>query len=346
MSKKTKKFLDFDVRAVEGEDRTYWFTASTPSRDRMGDIIVQEGWRTEDFLKTGGPILWGHDYYSLPIGRGKQVSVSQKSLDIKVEFQPSDINPFAGQVERLVKGGWIRTGSVGFQVYKVEDLTEEEKKQRPDMKWGKRLFGDLLEFSIVPVPANPEALAQRDFSDALARGFGMKQDEAVSKFLPYKDEKGTVSPRLLRASLAAAWGARGGVKITDAEKSSCINHLLRVANDNQIEVPTFARFGDGSDPALHVKELREEFKDVWHDELLDLIHKADSEDQEVLYKLIRGEKRNQLTAARDALNVILGLAEEQDGPKPAETEPPVDIETAGMMKELITNLSSLNARLK
>lgn len=333
MNKKTLKFLDFEVRKVATEDRTYWFTASTPSRDRMGDIIVSEGWRTQDFLKTGGPILWGHDYYSLPIGRGKEVAVSPNGLDIKVEFQPSDLNPFAGQVERLVEGGWIRTGSVGFQVYKREPLNADDLKQRPEMKWGERLYGDLLEFSIVPVPANPEALAQKDFSDALARGFGLKQNEAQSRLLPYRDEKGNVSPRLLRASLALACGARGGVKIEDADPDAVKNHLMRMARENGVEVNLSG-------------DLREAFRDVWHEEVLDLQHKAQSEEQDVIYKLIKGQKRKDLMAARDALNTILSLSEAENAPTKTVEEPQAGTETASLVKGIIDDLSSVTARLK
>lgn len=329
MSKKIKKFLDFEVRAVEGEPRTYWFTASTPSRDRMGDIIVQEGWRTQDFLKTGGPILWGHDYYSPPIGRGKEVAVSPNSLDIKVEFVPADIDPYAAMIEKLVAGGWIRTGSVGFQVYKREPLNADDLKQRPELKWGERLYGELLEFSIVPVPANPEALAQKEFVEAVGRAYGMKMDEAVSKFLPYKDEKGNVNPRLLRASLAASLGARGGVKIIDADQKACENHLRRIAKENGIEVA-----------CKGAAELREAFSDVWHEELLDVIQRASEDEEATTLSLIKGDRRKDLIQARDAINVLLKMSEDESPRKPVEPEP--DVQTAGVLAEM----AAINASLK
>lgn len=338
MSEKIKKFLDFNIRAVEGEPRTHWFKASTPDRDRMGDIIVQEGWKTQDFLKTGGPILWGHDYYSLPIGRGKEVSVSPDALEIKIEFQPEDVNPFAAQVERLVSGGWIKTGSVGFQVYRREPLSADDLKQRPDLKYGSRLYGDLLEFSIVPVPANPEALAQKDFASAFARGFGFKQNEAVSKLLPYRDQKGAVDARLLRASLAASFGARGGVKILDADIEACKNHLYRIANENNILVPSPSEIESlGSN-------LKSAFDDVWHAELLDVLAKAKDEESDVTFALIKGSTREKILATRDALNSILALSE-QDSSKnnsmASETE-----ELVKQFSEVNKNLSSVVARLK
>lgn len=336
MSKKMKKFLDFEVKAAHGEPNTYWFTASTDSRDRQGDIIVQDGWKTADFMKNP-VILWAHNYYETPIGKGMEVSLSNGKLAIKVQFVPEDIDPFAGKVEKLVANNFLRTGSVGFMVYKREPLTAEDLKQRPEMKYGERLYGDLLEFSIVPVPANPEALNENGFADVISRGFGLKQDEAQSKFLPYRDEKGAINPRLLRASLAAALGARGGVKITDVDESAAIRHLYRIAKENGIEVPRES----------HVPEfLKEAFKDVWHDELLEVIHASEEETEAVSLKLIKGERRKRLIEARDALNAILILSEVEEPNKKPSGEPEPDLDTASMIEGLTKDLSSLTARLK
>jgi HK97 family phage prohead protease len=342
MSKKTRKFLDFDVRSVDGEPGNYWFTASTPARDRMGDIIVQEGWKTQDFLKTGGPILWGHDYYAPPIGRGKEIKVSPDSLDIKIEFVPAEIDPFAAQVEKLVAGGWIRTGSVGFQVYKREPLTANDLKQRPEMQYGERLYGDLLEFSIVPVPANPEALAQKGFAEAVARSYGMRAEEARSPMLPYKDTKGIVNAKLLRASVAAAMGARGGVKLPEhVDGMACVSHLYRIAHENNVDLPDLKSI---SSPGANLKEA---FSDVWHGDLLKVLSNANSEaENDTVLRLVRGERRSELIAARDALNGILTLSEDDALPKPPPREPEQDLETASMVQGIIQDLSSVTARLK
>ncbi len=327
-NQKTRKFMDFEVKSVDGESRSYWFTASTPTRDRMGDIIVQEGWRTQDFLKTGGPILWGHDYFSTPIGNGKEVRVSPNNLDIKVQFIPEGIDPLADRVERLVAGGHIRTGSVGFQVYKREPLNSDDLKQRPEVKYGERLYGDLLEFSIVPVPANPEALSQKDFVDALAKGFGYIQSEARSKYLPMVDSKGKFSPAILRASIAACAGARGGVNVSDADPIACMNHLLVTAKMNNVEVPEIGWLKQNTGNAVELKKV---FEDVWHNELLDVIagtEKGLSDD--ISLKLIRGDKRAELTKARDALNLILDLTEET---------PKKEIESNSEVLEMIETLN-------
>jgi HK97 family phage prohead protease len=272
---KIRKFLDVDVRAAEGEPRTYWFTASTDTRDRQGDVIVQDGWKLQNFKKNP-VILWGHDYYSTPIGKATTVRVEDGKLRIKVEFVPESIDPFAAKIEKLVASGYLQTVSVGFTTYKVEDLTDEEKKKRPEMPWGKRLFGELLEVSVVPVPANPQALLEREMDEVCAKSFGHHREshaaeEIESPLLNYKDADGSVNGLKLRACVAAVAGARGGVKINENERMPITRHLYRIAKENSVALP--------EQMPTDQESLRKEFTDVWHGELLDIVEFDDEVEQ-------------------------------------------------------------------
>lgn len=331
MSKKLKKFFDVAVKAADDGSGAYWFTASTDARDRQGDVIVQSAWKTNDFMKNP-VILWAHNYYETPIGKALEMKMDGSSMSVKIKFA-SDIDPFANKVEKLVAGGYLRTVSVGFMVYKSEPLTTEDLAERPEMRYGQRLHGDLLEVSIVPVPANPEALNENAFAEVVSRGWGLKQDEAKSKYLPYVDAKGQVNPRLLRASVAAALGARGGIKGLDADPTACLNHLIRIAKDNKVELP---------DVATPAEELKEHFKDIWHEELLDVLNLAQSDEELIAFKLIKGGKRKQIEAARDALNLILSMSEAEE----STSAPVVDEDVVGMVKDISKNLSDITARLK
>lgn len=272
---KIKKFLDVEIKAVENEERTYWFIASTDHRDRQGDIIVQEGWKLQHFKKNP-VILWGHDYYSTPIGKALTVKIEDSKLKIKVQFVPAEIDPFSAKVEKLVANGFLQTVSVGFMTYKQEDLTEADKKARPDMTWGKRLYGELLEVSVVPVPANPQALAERQFEELCVRSFtGRKEEkpeEIDSPLLPYRNADETVNPLKLRACFAAFAGARGGVELNNTDRPAVLRHLQRIAKENGVECPQVLP----SDQ----EELRKEFADVWHGELLDIVKFPDEAEPE------------------------------------------------------------------
>jgi HK97 family phage prohead protease len=140
-----RKTFDADVREVGA--RALQFVISTRGPDRDGDNINQRGWLLDNF-KANPVVLWAHDYKALPVGKATEIGVRGDQLMATVQFVPAEIYPLAETVFQMLKAGFLRATSVGF---------------RP-LKWHTRADGidfdqqELLEFSIVPVPANPEAL--------------------------------------------------------------------------------------------------------------------------------------------------------------------------------------------
>ena len=133
------------------ESRVVTFTASTAIVDRTGDIIIQSGWSVDRYLQNP-VVLWGHKSDLLPIGQARNVRFEDGNLVIDVEFDPKEDDPFADKVFRKIKRGTLRTCSVGFQPMKWKWVETGER------------FGvdyeacELLELSVVSIPANPEAL--------------------------------------------------------------------------------------------------------------------------------------------------------------------------------------------
>ena len=121
--------------------------ASTEAVDRDGEVIMQSGWDLTHFLKNP-VILWAHDYTSLPIGKALRVEKTSKGLEIDIKFASEKANPKAQQVKTLIDEGIQNAGSVGFIPTKRNEQDESIIEE-----------AQLLEFSLVPVPANPEALA-------------------------------------------------------------------------------------------------------------------------------------------------------------------------------------------
>jgi HK97 family phage prohead protease len=130
-----------------GKPRTYRFVASTPNVDRAGDTI-QPNWNLDSFRRTGMPILLGHDYSGLPIGRGVSIGLDGRNLVVEIEFCNADDYPIAGTVEKLVQSGFMNSVSVGFKPLKWEYLERGMNI----------LEAELLEVSIVAVPMNAEAV--------------------------------------------------------------------------------------------------------------------------------------------------------------------------------------------
>lgn len=138
------------VKAVKDTNR-FHFTISTAGVDRDKDVINVAGWQLDSY-KQNPVVLFGHDYKSLPVGKAVSIKATRKGLDSEVEFAPGDIYPFAETVRRMVAGGFLSAASVGFKPLTYE--FDEERKGVNIME------SELLEWSIVPVPANPECLVQ------------------------------------------------------------------------------------------------------------------------------------------------------------------------------------------
>jgi HK97 family phage prohead protease len=137
-------------------ERTYRFVFSDETVDRYGDVIKASGWDLTNF--ENNPIaLFGHDDSSVEnvIGRAKNVHVRGTQLVGDIEFATADINPNAETVFRLVAGGFLKTVSVGFQP--IAYAVSKDKARAGGIDFTRQ---DLMEISIVPVPANPNALAE------------------------------------------------------------------------------------------------------------------------------------------------------------------------------------------
>lgn len=133
--------------ATEENSGTFKCIVSTADVDRQGDTVNQAGWDLS-YFKSNPVVLWGHDYSSLPIGVCTSIEVKDGKLVAEGKFAPSDANPFAQNVRRLYELGMVRATSVGF-IPKEFDAKKD----------GSILKQELLEFSFVPVPANPHALS-------------------------------------------------------------------------------------------------------------------------------------------------------------------------------------------
>ena len=120
-------------------------SASTNSLDRAGDIIETEAWMKgglENF-KNNPIILFNHNY-DKPIGRAKDLQVTDSGLEISAK-----ISKAAGDVTQLIKDGVLGAFSVGFRCKDSEYMTETDGYKIKD--------AELFEVSVVSVPCNQGA---------------------------------------------------------------------------------------------------------------------------------------------------------------------------------------------
>ncbi len=136
------------------------FIASTANADRYGDVINQGGWDLSKY-KQNPVILLNHNANSLPIGKG-EVEVVDGKLMVDVKFDMDD--PQAAEVARKTKAGFLNAVSVGFNPIDATPRSMLEKSHPAHGQSGQYFDkAELLEISIVTIPANGEAVAAKGY---------------------------------------------------------------------------------------------------------------------------------------------------------------------------------------
>lgn len=153
-----KQYKTFTVerKAIDPEAGIYEAMISTENPDRDGDVILASGGDFGNFLKNP-VVLYAHNYWDLPVAKALEVE-KLSGLGVRARFQFPEWNESenADTVRRLWAGGFLNATSIGFIPKKWEPrkTPEGEALERGYLitEW------ELLEFSIVPVPANQDAL--------------------------------------------------------------------------------------------------------------------------------------------------------------------------------------------
>lgn len=142
--------LKCEVKDLGGDDPVMEFIGSDGSVDRYNEVIDPAGWQLENF-KANPVIPDCHDYSSIAkiLGRAQSVSVVNGKLLNRVEFCTD--NPLGLLAYKMAKGGFIKSQSVGFIPL---EWTNGAGQGAPDRTYSKC---ELLEISLVVVPANPGA---------------------------------------------------------------------------------------------------------------------------------------------------------------------------------------------
>lgn len=121
---------------------------STPTVDHDGESVDPLGLRNRDEYLANPLVYWAHEWArnpaAEPIGKATRLDVSWDRIDSAAVYAPTQK---AQNVRALVQGGFVRKTSIGF-----DPITMVEVRGVPThTAW------NLLEWSIVPMPANSEA---------------------------------------------------------------------------------------------------------------------------------------------------------------------------------------------
>ncbi len=195
-----KLFTKAQIVERDTADNSFTAIASTATVDRHGEIVSVEGWDLTNFKKNP-VLLWSHDHTIPAIGKATKIWVEGYGQSAKLKFTGvwQTVTEEGRAAAELVAQGILNSFSVGFIP--------------TDMEGNKYTQQELLEVSLVNVPANPDAvlasyksLKDKGFSDNVAKTITQQfmQTGNVRKDL-FSKERGLLQDEL---DAEAMWEAK------------------------------------------------------------------------------------------------------------------------------------------
>ena len=147
-AKGTKAEGDSDIRRFD-------FTFSSEKPDRHNDVVTQLGIDLKAF-RENPVVLWAHnagfDTPPPPVARVLRTWIREGALMGTVEFPAPGIHAMADTLHGMVSTGFLNAVSIGFRP--IETSFDEERNGFNFLRT------ELVELSLVPVPANASALIE------------------------------------------------------------------------------------------------------------------------------------------------------------------------------------------
>jgi len=182
-----KQYTNEGMIIEADEDKTFIATISDISPDMDKDIVYSKGADITRFMKAG-PVLWSHAHSSPPVGKVTELTIGETSIKAKIKMADT---PFANELWSLIKGGFLKTNSIGFV---VKNAILKGTKDFSDFitKSGIRASGNcnriitdfiLVENSLCSIPSNENALIEAistksiNLDDKLSKELGMDKVE-------------------------------------------------------------------------------------------------------------------------------------------------------------------------
>ena len=174
-----------EARQMDGEG-IHRMVIAANERSRNGDELNLRGVAFKNYLKNP-VVLWAHDSFGgIPIGKTLEIDHDDQGK-IVVDFQFNSDDEFAARVENAWNGGFIRAASIRYLPTKVVEVRGnggEVERLRVEES-------ELLEWSLVPVPADPDSVraAARalNLPEEIFRGFETGSHETLPQTEPEPD---------------------------------------------------------------------------------------------------------------------------------------------------------------
>lgn len=175
-----------EIRKKNEDSRTITFIASDDTRDSAGTVLNQDNWNLTRFNSNGiigyqHKVYGGWDDTDNPdnvIGKGFAY-IEDRKLMVDITFEPAEINPLAEKIYQKIMFGSLRAVSVGFL-----PVGRGKFGEGADAETYYFAGQELLEVSVVNIPANPNALkkcmeAEAEFIEAERKRLRAEAEEQV-----------------------------------------------------------------------------------------------------------------------------------------------------------------------
>lgn len=175
---KLKGYLEVKAGEITG-------IASTEATDRDGEVIKQSGWDLTNFNRN--PVLMlMHNYQEFPVGKITSIKVADGKLTFTALF--TEATQKAIEAYTLVKEGILSAFSVGFIPREYDPKNNSVITK-----------AELLEISLVPVPANPEAVVmakafkENEIAKYIVKNFLTEEKKEIDQVVADTKEPVTVT---------------------------------------------------------------------------------------------------------------------------------------------------------
>lgn len=136
-----------EIKAYDDEERVIEGIATTPSADRMGDVVEPMGAK----FSLPMPLLWQHNH-SQPVGHVEFAKPTEKGIPFKARIAKVDesgkLKDRVDEAWQSVKNNLVRAVSIGFRSLE-HSIMKDGGYRFKQWEW--------LELSLVTIPANHEA---------------------------------------------------------------------------------------------------------------------------------------------------------------------------------------------
>jgi HK97 family phage prohead protease len=214
----------YEKEYEEKENDLYTFVVSTPEVDRYGTIIVPSGIDYTAYLNN--PIVLAqHDSDEWPIGRCLGFAMNGENLEATIQIEC--ITEEGKKLNKLINAGYVKAVSVGIIPNEYEEQTIDGQKVTV------YTMSELVEFSVVSVPANRQALLKKSIKTLL--------QDSIQK---YKKEKRMLTPEI---------EAKIKDELLPAIKEAFVNEVINLGfSPEEAEASVTAFITAGAPPMLAV----------------------------------------------------------------------------------------------